>query len=151
MLNVVEEDGPPRVILTAKPSIDLFVPKGASRAKREWILQEWYRKELKAQIPPMIAKWEHVMGVSVAAWGVKRMRTRWGSCNIRARRIWLNLELAKKSERSLEYVIVHEMVHLLERHHDARFTGLLEQVIPDWRLRRDELNMAPLAHENWEY
>lgn len=151
LLNVIEQVGPARVVLTAKPSIDLYVPRGTSRTKRELILHEWYRKELKAQIPSMIEKWERTMGITVNAWGVKKMRTKWGSCNIRARRIWLNLELAKKPEHSLEYVIVHEMVHLLERRHNARFAGLVEQFIPEWRLRRDELNSAPLGHENWQY
>ncbi len=79
------------------------------------------------------------------------MKTRWGSCNIEARRVWLNLELAKKSPRCLEYILVHEMVHLLERHHTERFRALMDQYMPDWRLRKDELNETPLAHEDWGY
>lgn len=79
------------------------------------------------------------------------MKTRWGSCNIEARRVWLNLELAKKAPVCLEYVLVHEMVHLLERHHTERFRELMDRFMPDWRLRRDELNKAPLAHEEWDY
>jgi predicted metal-dependent hydrolase len=89
--------------------------------------------------------------VDVAEWGVKRMKTKWGTCNIEARRIWLNLELAKTSVRCLEYIIVHEMVHLLERNHNDRFTAYMNQFLPQWRLRRDELNRGPLAHETWDY
>lgn len=79
------------------------------------------------------------------------MKTRWGTCNIEARRIWLNLELAKKPPTCLEYILVHELVHLLERHHNDRFRAHMDQLIPQWRLHREELNRAPLAHEDWEY
>ncbi len=95
--------------------------------------------------------WQPVIGVPVAQWGVKKMKTRWGSCNPVARRIWLNLELAKKPPRCLEYILVHEMVHLLEWHHNDRFRGLMGCFLPSWRLRRDELNSSPLGHEDWSY
>lgn len=112
----------------------------ASQAERLSSLQTWYRHALKARLPELIQTWEPVMGVDVAEWGVKRMRTRWGSCNIQARRIWVNLELATKPVRCLEYVVVHEMVHLLERHHNARFKALLDQFFPDWRDVEKTLN-----------
>ena len=91
------------------------------------------------------------MGVEVAEWGVKRMKTRWGTCNIAAHRIWLNLELAKKPVQCLEYIIVHEIAHLLERWHNEHFVALMDQYLPHWRLLRAELNEAPLGHETWEY
>ena len=91
------------------------------------------------------------VGVQVADWGVKRMKTKWGTCTIKARRIWLNLELIKKPPSCLEYIIVHEMVHLLERLHNERFVAYMDKFMPQWRLFREELNQAPLAHETWEY
>jgi predicted metal-dependent hydrolase len=107
--------------------------------------------KLKALSPNLIAKWEPVIGVQVAEWGIKRMKTRWGTCNADARRIWLNLELAKKPPQCLEYILVHEMVHLLEWRHNDRFKTLMDRVMPQWRLYRAELNRAPLAHEDWNY
>ncbi|RMD66223.1 M48 family peptidase [Candidatus Parcubacteria bacterium] len=150
LLEVIEADAPPVVQVNHRKLV-LRVRPGTDRDKREAILYRWYRRQLKAQIPPLIAKWEPVIGVQVAEWGVKRMKTRWGTCNIEARRIWLNLELVKKPPRCLEYVLVHEMVHLLERHHNERFRALMSRFLPQWRFYRDELNSEPLAHENWTY
>ena len=124
---------------------------GTSREEREAVLQRWYRRRLREQIPPLIAKWEPEIGVTVTEWGIKKMKTRWGTCNINARRIWLNLELAKKPVACLEYILVHEMVHLLERHHNERFKQLMDRLMPQWRLHREELNRAPLSHETWSY
>lgn len=132
-----------RLILEARPD--------TSPAVRRALLERWYRDALKAEIPGLIAKWEPTIGEPVAEWGVKRMKTKWGSCNPGAKRIWLNLELAKKPPECLEYVIVHEMVHLLEPTHDERFRSVMDQVLPRWRSLRDELNRAPLAHEDWTY
>ena len=87
----------------------------------------------------------------VGDWGVRRMKTKWGSCNSADRRIWLNLELAKKPVQCLEYIIVHEMLHLIERNHDDRFITLMNKLLPNWRHRREDLNCAPLAHETWSY
>jgi predicted metal-dependent hydrolase len=121
--------------------LELVVVPGADRAQREAVLYAWYRTELKARIPSLIAEWEPVLQVSVSEWGVKRMKTRWGSCNYRARRIWLNLELAKKAPACLEYVVVHEMVHLLEPSHNKRFYGFMDQFLPSWRERKARLNI----------
>jgi len=151
LLQVMEDDAPPRVRIRNHRTLELWVRPGSDRAKREAVLYAWYRARIKEQIPPLIAKWEPVIGVEVAAWGVKRMKTKWGSCNIEARRIWLNLELIKKPPVCLEYVLVHEMVHLLERHHNERFHSLMNQFMPNWRYYRDILNAAPLAYEDWEY
>ena len=128
----------------------MHVRPGTSPDRRRLLLQEWYRKQLRELIPPLIDKWEPVLGVHVADWGIKRMKTKWGSCNVTAGRIWLNLELAKKPVECLEYVVVHEMAHLLERHHNGRFIAFLDDYLPQWRTYRDELNAAPLAHECWD-
>lgn len=150
-LNVMAQNGTARVAIRNNHTIDLFVREGSDTAQRERVFQGWYRQQLKALIPPLIERWESTIGVKVAEWGVKQMKTKWGSCNRRACRIWLNLELAKKPVHCLEYIIVHEMVHILERRHNERFASLMDQFMPKWRLYRDELNHTPLAHEAWRY
>lgn len=133
--------------LNRKPAVEIrnnflvmSVRPGSPESKKESILNEWYRNQLKKEIPKIIEKYEPVMGVSVNEFGVKRMKTRWGTCNIRARRIWLSLELAKKSPDCLEYVVVHEMVHLLERLHNARFHAFMDEFMPEWRAVKAKLN-----------
>ena len=138
LLNLIESTGRPKAVLHAG-QLDLHAPAGSSAATRQRILEAWYRAQLKLLIPQLIAHWEPVIGVKVAAWGVKRMKTKWGTCNIRARRIWLNLELAKLPPVYLEYVVVHEMTHLLERLHNPRFKGLLDGFLPGWRTLRKGL------------
>lgn len=151
LLDVTYHAGPPAVSIRNKSIMDLRVRPGSDTAERERVLLTWYRRQLKAQIPPLIARWEAILGVNVAEWRIKRMKTRWGTCNIEARRIWLNLELIKKPVSCLEYIIVHEMVHLLERHHNERFTAYMNRFLPLWQHYREELNQAPLGHETWEY
>jgi hypothetical protein len=151
LLNIIEHEGFPRVVVRNKINIDLYVPKGTDTQKREQILLAWYRRELKALIPSLIEKWEAIVGVKVSEWGVKKMKTKWGSCNRDAQRIWLNLELAKKNVQCLEYIIVHEMVHILEKHHDDHFKELMDRYLPQWEFYRDELNRAPLGHYTWAY
>ncbi|HBY98801.1 MAG TPA: metal-dependent hydrolase [Chloroflexi bacterium] len=150
-LNVIEHDGPPSVRLPNNTTMELRVRPGADRDKREAVLHQWDRERLREQIPALIARWEPEVDVTVAEWGIKKMKTRWGTCNIEARRIWLNLELAKKPASCLEYILVHEMVHLLERHHNERFRELMDELMPQWRLHREQLNRSPLAHEDWTY
>jgi len=120
-------------------------------SRREQVLYDLYRSRLKEMIPELLEKWERIIGVQTAAWDVKRMKTKWGTCNVEARRIWLNLELVKKQIHCLEYIIVHELVHLLERNHNDRFTALMDKFMPLWPAYRDELNRAPLEHGEWEY
>ena len=115
------------------------------------MLREWYREQLKKQIPPLLDKWQNKIGVEVSDWGVKQMKTKWGSCNIEAKRIWLNLELAKKPKQCLEYIIVHELMHLLERHHNEHFKSLMDKHMPQWRSHKEELNRLPVAHADWSY
>jgi predicted metal-dependent hydrolase len=150
-LNVLVQDGTAHVAIRNNRTIDLFVREGSDTGRRERVLLAWYRQQLKELIPSLIQKWEAIAGVKVAEWGVKRMKTKWGTCNIKARRIWLNLELAKKPIQCLETIIVHEMVHLLERHHNDRFTALMDGFMPQWRHHRAEMNRAPLGHETWSY
>ncbi len=150
-LKVTEQDRRPAVCLLNNTRIGLVVRPGTDRDKREAVLYEWYREHLRTQLPPLIAKWEQKMGLSVNEVRIKKMKTLWGSCNIEAKRIWLNLELAKKPKSCLVYVLVHEMVHLLERHHNDRFRELMDHFLPQWRTYRDILNRAPLAHEDWGY
>lgn len=118
----------------------LFVKDGHTREKREKLIKEWYREQLKIMIPKLIAKWEHVMKVEVKDWGVKDMKTRWGTCNIRDKRIWINLQLAKKDEKFIEYIIVHEMTHLLERLHNDKFKKHMTRFLPGWEELKKELN-----------
>ncbi len=151
LLDVVYQAGPPAVSIRTNQSMELRVRPGSTTAERERVLLTWYRRQLKEQIPPLIARWEAILGVQVAEWRVKQMKTKWGTCTIEARRIWLNLELIKKPAHCLEYIIVHEMVHLLERHHNERFTSYMNRFLPLWQHSREELNQASLGHEAWDY
>lgn len=150
-LRVIEFDQPAQIRIVGKSVIELTTRPGSTAEQREKVFQEWQREELKRLIPPLIEKWQNVVGVVAAEWGVKRMKTKWGSCNIEARRIWINLELAKKPPESLEYIIVHELAHLRERNHNDRFVAIMDGCLPKWRILRDELNRAPLVHEDWGY
>lgn len=150
-LRVVERDGRPAVSIPNNTTLRLVVRPGTSAMKRAAIIQAWYRQRLREQVAPLLAKWEPVVGVTVAETGIRRMKTRWGSCNADARRIWLNLELAKKPASCVEYIVVHEMVHMLERQHNERFRHLVDTFMPSWRIARAELSRAPLAHEDWDY
>lgn len=151
LLDVQECERAPGVRLVGNTTMELRVPPGCDRDRRDAILQRWYRRELRSLLPALLAQWLPKIGKTVDEVRIKRMKTRWGSCNVEARRIWLNLELIKKPVACLEYVLVHEMVHLHERHHSERFQEWMETLLPTWRLPRDELNRAPLAHEDWAY
>jgi predicted metal-dependent hydrolase len=147
-LSVVEGSGRSRVERHGERLV-LYVAEETAPVARLERLQNWQRKQLRAAIPALIDKWEPVVGRTVARWSIRRMKTRWGSCNRETGHIWFNLELAKKHPRCLEYIVVHEMTHLLERNHGERFVKLMNGFLPDWRNRRDELNDAPLADERW--
>jgi predicted metal-dependent hydrolase len=151
LLRVTEQNAPPRVEIKTKTYIDLFIRPNATVEQRQNCINEWYRKQLKNQIPQLIKKWEPIIGVSVSDWGVKQMKTKWGTCNIEQKRIWINLELAKKPHYCLEYIIVHEMIHLIERHHNDNFLAHLDKYLPKWKLYKDELNRLPVSHGEWEY
>ena len=139
-LKVIEQSGLPHIVERDSAILEMHISSDYSIKSREKLLYEWYRCKLKRQIPILIKKWQPVIGKSVSSWGIKRMKTRWGSCNINKNRIWLNLELAKQPEACLEYVVVHEMTHLLERNHNTHFKKLLDEFIPDWRRIEEQLN-----------
>ena len=150
-LDVIECGGRPTVRLLNNTTMTLRVRPDSDRGARETVLYQWYRDQLRGRLPMLLAKWEPKVGVRVTEVRIKKMKTRWGSCNSTACRIWLNLELAKKPTSCLEYIMMHEMVHLIERRHNEHFWDLMDRHMPQWRLHRDELNRAPLAHEDWHY
>ncbi|MEQ1589052.1 MAG: SprT family zinc-dependent metalloprotease [Gallionella sp.] len=150
-LNVLYQNNTAQFVIRKKSTLVMCVRVGSEQAQREKILLKWYRAQLKEIIPALIAQWQPIIGVQVFDWQIKQMKTKWGTCNIDAQRIWLNLELAKKSTQCLEYIIVHEMVHLLERHHNDHFAELMTKFMPQWRLHREELNRSALGHEEWNY
>lgn len=148
-LTVIEHDKAPRIHIRNARSLDLYVRRGSDKQRRGKVVQDWYRRELRRFAEPLIDKWAHVLRVAPPEWGIRRMKTKWGSCNTSAQRIWLNLELAKKPPECVEYIVAHEMAHLLERNHNDRFIKLLDRNLPHWRTLRDQLNTAPLRDENW--
>ena len=150
LLKVIEHKAAPNVSIKHE-TMELYIRPNTCVGKRQSILDEWYRQRMKEIVPGYIAQYEKAMKVQVSAFGIKKMKTRWGTCGIRAKRIWLNLELAKKPIECVEYVVVHEMAHLLERNHDKRFTALMDRYLPKWRFYKEELNRRPLRHENWSY
>jgi hypothetical protein len=150
-LDVTEHSGPSTVRLLNNTRIALTIRPGTDRDKRETIMNDWYRRQLQTRLPKLVDKWESKVGEHIAEVRIRKMKTCWGTCNQDARRIWLNLELAKKPVSCLEYILVHEMVHLIERCHNDHFRDLMNEYMPQWRLHRDVLNRAPLAHAEWRY
>ncbi len=148
ILNVLERNQRPSVALQNR-KIVLSVRPGSSVEKRAELMNAWHRQMLHEFIPSLIQKWEAKLGVCVNAYHLQRMKTKWGSCNAQARNIRLNTELVKKPKDLVEYVLVHEMLHLLEPTHSERFVALLNQHYPSWREARRELNELPLGAEAW--
>ncbi len=150
LLRIVEVDAAPAVELKAGSMI-LRVRPGANAKARGATVSKWYREQLKAAIPDLLAKWEPVIGVNVERVFVQKMKTKWGSCNPDRRSVRFNTDLAKKPSYCLEYILVHELTHLLEKTHNDRFTALMDQFMPQWREYREMLNTSPLTHEDWGY
>jgi predicted metal-dependent hydrolase len=150
LLRVVEKEAPPSVQIKHSVLV-LSVRPGATDAKKKEILERWYREQIREIVPRLIAKGERIIGVKVQNFYLQRMKTKWGSCSASARTIRLNSELAKKPRECLEYIVVHEMVHLLERTHNRRFVSLMDQFMPRWQSRRDLLNRLPVRREKWVY
>lgn len=148
-LNVIENSGRPRVTVRGSEFLDLVVKPGADRTVRESLLQRWYRKELKASAAPLVEKWAQRINLPVPDFRIKRMKTKWGTCSHNSGRVWLNLELIKKPPACLEYIVVHELVHFLERHHNDAFVAHVDRLLPGWCAIRYELNAQPLAHVEW--
>lgn len=150
LLKLVEQDAAPSVELKHNKML-LQLRPAASLEKKQAVLDAWYREQLKAAVPPLIAKWEKTLGVKAGKVFVQKMKTQWGSCNPAAGNIRLNTDLAKKPPACLEYIVAHELVHLLERHHNERFMALMDAHMPQWRQYREVLNNLPLAHQAWGY
>lgn len=150
LLKIIEHNASPKVEIK-HGTIEIYIRPNTGLEKRKEILDEWYRKGLKAIIPGIIAQYENKLKVNVAEFAVKKMKTKWGTCNREAGRIWLNLELAKKPLHCIEYIIVHELLHLLERKHNEVFISYMDKFLPKWRFYKEELNRSPLRHENWTY
>jgi predicted metal-dependent hydrolase len=150
LLKVVEEERAPSVLLEHGHML-LTVRPRADEAKRRTVAEDWYREQLKNAIPTLLAKWEPLIGVRVERFFAQRMKTKWGSCNPRARSIRLNTDLAKKPRECLEYVVVHEMIHILEPTHNARFVALMDRAMPQWRAYKEQLNRLPISHGAWGY
>ena len=148
LLNVLQREAAPRVEVKHSTLV-LQVRPGTDGAKKQAIVDRWYRDQIKDVMPTLIEKWEIVIGVKVAKFFVQQMKTRWGSCNPPAGNIRLNSELAKKPRECLEYVVVHEMVHLLEPTHNQQFIALMDRFMPLWRNHRDALNRLPVRHGQW--
>lgn len=142
----VINDGKKRDVEKKSNKIILTVPGDSSIELKEHLITEWYRKELKRCIPAVLERCQKRMGVYANEWRVKNMTTKWGTCNIPEKRIWLNLQLVKKPPECLEYIIIHELVHLIERNHTEKFQALVEEYFPTWREVKRTLNEAPLEH-----
>lgn len=149
-LRVMEFEGLAAQGVKKRPAvIELNVRAGAGTTSREAVLDAWYREKLREVAGPLMEKWQRKLGVEAADWGIKRMKTKWGACNAQAQRVWLNLELVKSPPECIEYIVVHELVHLVARRHDEQFFALMDRHLPAWRARRDRLNSQPLPHVAW--
>ena len=151
LLRVKNINSAGKIDLRSKTYLDLYIKENASIDYKNRVFDEWYRAELKKILPDMLSHWEKKIGVNTTYCGIKKMKTKWGSCNIDRKRIWLNLELAKKPIQCLEYILVHELIHLLERHHNERFMSHMDYYLPNWKKLRDELNRLPASHADWDY
>jgi predicted metal-dependent hydrolase len=150
LLNVIEHNSPP-VVKLKHNKIELYIRPGTNSQKRKEILEEWYRNQLKELVRKQINKWEDIMNVQTNDFGIKKMRTKWGTCNIEAKRIWINLELAKKPIQCIDYIIVHELTHLMERNHNSKFVAIMDNYLPNWKELKVELNKLPVSHTEWGY
>jgi predicted metal-dependent hydrolase len=151
LLKVEEVERGFGVSIKNKATIVLRVKSESTLESRKSMVIAWYREQLKKLLPNLIAKWEKTIGVQIEDWGVRQMRTKWGTCNIKSKKIWLNLELAKKPLICIEYIVVHELIHLLERNHNERFLAYMNKFMPQWKSHKEELNKLPVSHEDWEY
>lgn len=150
LLKLVEKDAAPTVELKHNKMI-LQLRPAASHEKRQDVLEAWYREQLKEVVLPLVAKWEKVVGVKAGRVFLQKMKTKWGSCSTGQKNIRINTELAKKPLHCLEYIVAHELTHLLERNHNDNFTALMDAHMPQWRQYREMLNSLPLGHQDWEY
>ncbi len=150
-LELVYKNAAPAVFLKNKSKIILQARSKSSVAKRQEIMTEWYRKQLYPVIEGLTTKWQKKIGAQNKAWGIKKMKTRWGTCNYKDAKILINLELAKKPMSCIEYVVVHELLHLIEKKHSDKFVALMTKYIPKWRSTKEKLNSFMLSYEEWKY
>lgn len=150
LLKIEEVDAKPSVELKHSRMI-LRVHPGDNIEKRQEVLEAWYREQIKAEMPALLDRWERRLGVEVDRYFVQKMRTKWGSCSPGKRNIRINTDLARKPRECLEYIVVHELVHLLEPTHNPRFISLMDQYLPKWQNFREQLNRLPVRHEDWSY
>ncbi len=150
LLKIHEHNAPPKIELKTN-TIEMYLRPNSTEDKRNKLMEEWYRVKLLDLALSMLKKWERKMKLSPEELVVRKMKTKWGTCNPKLKRICLNLELAKKPHHCIEYILVHEMVHLLERNHNDKFTTYMNHYLPEWRELRRELNKLPVGHREWEY
>ena len=150
LLTVTESEGPPSIEVQHSRLL-LRVPPAIGEEKRQALVEAWYRDQMKEAVPPLLARWQQLLGVHVQRFFVQRMKTRWGSCNPKSGTIRLNTDLAKKPRPCLEYLVVHEMIHLIEPTHNAQFVALMDGAMPQWRIVREQLNRLPVRHDEWAY
>lgn len=150
LLKVIERNDVPFIFLKHTELLLHVRPESTVEKKRQ-VMEDWYRQELKNRIPDLISKWEKKLGVNSSEYGIKKMKTKWGTCNVGAKRIWINLELAKKPSECLDYIVLHELAHLIERTHNDKFKRIMTDNMPKWRFFKDELNQLPVSHVDWEY
>ncbi|MFB6575520.1 M48 family metallopeptidase [Kocuria palustris] len=149
-LKIVERPGRSHIEIDGERLV-FYVSSNSMAEQRRSVLDRWYREQLRNALPDLISRWESELDVTVPKWTVRKMKTKWGSCNRETRNVWFNVELAKKDPGCLEYIVVHELMHYFERGHGARFVALMDKYLPDWRMRRDLLNGSPLAEEEWNH
>lgn len=149
LLVVKEHEAAPTIDLDRR--LTLWTRPRSTREMRRAALDAWYRQQLRSAAGPFLEKWERRLGVRSSRLHIQRMRTKWGSCNARSRSIRLNTELAKKPRECLEYIVVHELVHLIEPSHNQRFVDLMNRHMPNWQAYRNRLNRLPVRHEDWRY
>ena len=148
LLRIIEGNGAPEVILRHR-TIDLHIGKQAGPNRRQLVLDAWYREQLKEAVPSLLKTWSPRLCVPLPKFFIQSMKTKWGSCSPARGTIRLNTDLAKRPKPCLEYVVVHELSHLIERKHDERFVALLDRHLSRWRTVRDELNIGALRHQDW--
>ena len=150
LLNVTQKNAKPMIMIKRTSQIEMCIRPNSDIEKREKLMNNFYRLELKKQVIPLLEKWKRTTGIEIKELKIRKMKTRWGSCNPKQKRVWLNLELAKKPLHCIEYVLVHELAHIVEKKHDAKFKSLMTSFMPNWKQYKHELNYAKLSYSKWE-
>jgi len=148
-LNIIYTDDKPKIEIKRKTHINMYIKPHTTPKQREVIFEKFHRSEIEKLIPVLLGKWQKRVGVKPKEVRIKKMKTKWGTCNTKNGRIWLNLELAKKPLHCIDYVFVHELLHFIEKNHSEKFIDLLESVLPHWQSNKDELNESPLGYSKW--